>query len=241
VPRELVRRLAAAAQRRLGAASRPEGDKPAGPRPFPEMAPTLKHASAALRAAGVEHALTGAPACWVYGAPELGIDWDVVVRPGDAARAAAALEGAGLRVERPPEGWLLKAWDGDVLVDVIFDPLGAPVEECLTRARRERVLGMPMLVLDPTDIVTSMLLARSELFLDYERLLQVVRPIREHVDWARVRAGTAASPYAAGFLGLLEALGVIGPGGAAAAAAGAPAPADLARLTRGAGRRSDAA
>jgi hypothetical protein len=209
VPIELVRRLAAAAQRRFAAASRPVGDKPAGPRPFPEMAPTLKHACGALRGAGIPHALTGAPACWVYGAPELGIDWDLVVRPEDVARAAQALEAAGLRVERPPEGWLLKAWDGDVLVDVIHEPLGAPVAECLSRAREERVLGMPLLVLDATDIVTSMLLSRSELFLEFERLLTVVRPIRERVDWTRVRAATAASPYATGFLALLDALDVI--------------------------------
>ena len=24
--------------------------------------------------------------------------------------------------ERPPEEWLVKAWDGDMLVDLIFDP-----------------------------------------------------------------------------------------------------------------------
>jgi hypothetical protein len=209
MPVEPVRRVAAALQRRLGAASRPEGDKPSGPRPFPDMGASLKHACAALRDAGVAHALTGAPACWVYGASELGIDWDIVVPPEDVARAAEALDAAGIRVERPPEGWLLKAWDGDVLIDVIFDPLGASVRECLTRAREERVLGMPLLVLDPTDIMTSMLLARSELFLQYERLLQVARPIREHIDWGRVRRGTDGSPYAAGFLALLDALGVI--------------------------------
>ena len=208
MPIEPLRRLAAAAQRRMNEAARPASDKPAGPRPFPDMAPTLKHACAALRAAGVPHALTGAPACWVYGASELGIDWDLVLPPDDRERAAEALEAAGLRVERPPEGWLMKAWDGDVLVDLISDPLGAPVAECLTRATEERVLGMPILVLDPTDILVSMLLARSELFLEYERLLQIARPIRERVDWERVRRATAGSPYAVGFLALLDALGV---------------------------------
>jgi hypothetical protein len=208
VPIEPVRRLAAAVQRRAAAASRPEGDKPAGPRPFTEMAPTLKHVCAALRAADVPHALTGAPGCWVHGAPALGIDWDLVVPPQDLGRAAEALVDAGLRVERPPEGWLIKAWDGDVLVDVIHEPLGPPVDEVLGRAREQRVLGMPLLVLDPTDIVTSMLLSRSELFLEFERLLTVVRPIRERIDWGRVRAATASNPYATGFLALLDALGI---------------------------------
>lgn len=218
MPIEPLRRLAAAAQRRVAAASRPGGDKPAGPRPFPDMAPTLKHACAALRRADVPHALAGAPACWVHGAPDLGLDWDLVVPPGEVERAAAALDAAGLRVERPPEGWLLKAWDGDVLVDVIFHPLGAPVDECLGRAREERVLGMPMLVLDPTDVVVSMLLSRSAGFLQFERLLTVARAIREQIDWGRVRAATAASPYAHGFLALLDALGVT------PAAAAVPAP-----------------
>ena len=27
---------------------------------------------------------------------------------------------AGLRAEDPPEEWLVKAWDGDTLVDLIF-------------------------------------------------------------------------------------------------------------------------
>lgn len=218
MPTEPLRRLAAAAQRRLGAASRPTGDKPGGPRPFPEMASTLKHASAALRAAGIAHALTGAPGLWVYGAPEHGIDWDLVVLPEDVDRAVAALDAAGLRVERPPEGWLVKAWDGDVLVDLISDPLGAPVAECLSRAVEERVLGMPLLVLDPTDVVTSTLLARNERFLEFERLLAVVRPVRERVDWERVRRATAGSPYAAGFIALLEALGVVQPAQAVLAA-----------------------
>jgi hypothetical protein len=222
VPLEPVRRLAAAAQRRFAAASRPGGDKPAGPRTFREMGPTLKHASAALREAGVPHALTGAPACWVHGGPEFGIDWDLVVPPGDVDAAAAALAGAGMRVERPPEGWLIKAWDGDVLVDVIFDPLGAPVDECLARARVERVLGMPVPVLDPTDVAISMLLSRSAAFLEFERLLAALRPIRERIDWDRVRSATAGSPYAVGFLTMVEALG-IAPAAAASASPAQPA------------------
>lgn len=222
MPIEPVRRLAAAAQRRFAAASRPGGDKPAGPRPFPEMGPTLKHAVAALRGAGIPHALTGAPACWVNGGPELGIDWDLVVPPGHVDAAADVLADSGMRVERPPEGWLLKAWDGDVLVDVIFDPLGAPVDECLGRARVERVLGMPVPVLDPTDVAISMLLSRSAAFLEFERLLAVLRPIRERIDWDRVRAATAGSPYAVGFLAMLDALGVA-PAAAATAAPTQPA------------------
>ena len=39
--------------------------------------------------------------------------------------AIEALDGAGLHTERPPEGWLYKAWhDNGTLVDLIFAPSG---------------------------------------------------------------------------------------------------------------------
>jgi len=34
-----------------------------------------------------------------------------------------------MRPERPPEEWLLKAWDGDVLVDVIFETVEGEVTD----------------------------------------------------------------------------------------------------------------
>ena len=36
---------------------------------------------------------------------------------------------AGLKPERPPEGWLLKAWDGEILIDLIFSPMGGDVDD----------------------------------------------------------------------------------------------------------------
>ena len=67
---------------------------------------------------------------------------------------------------------------------------------------------MPVPVLDPTDVAISMLLSRTAVFLEFERLLAVLRPIRERIDWGRVRVATAGSPSAAGFLATLDALGV---------------------------------
>jgi hypothetical protein len=39
------------------------------------------------------------------------------------------LDAAGFRIEHPPEGWLVKAWLDDVLVDLIWAPKGLTVTE----------------------------------------------------------------------------------------------------------------
>lgn len=47
-------------------------------------------------------------------------DVDFVVHIDDVTKALAAATEAGLRTERPPEGWLVKVYDGDCLIDLIF-------------------------------------------------------------------------------------------------------------------------
>src|SRR4051794_28755573 len=89
-----------------------------------EILDTLKKCAAALRDAGIPFMVGGGVAAWARGGPESVKDLDLVVKPSDAERALATLEDIGLRGERPPEGWLLKAWDGQVMVDLIFEPRG---------------------------------------------------------------------------------------------------------------------
>ncbi|HEX8855208.1 MAG TPA: hypothetical protein VF752_06365, partial [Thermoleophilaceae bacterium] len=87
---------------------------------FHEIVQTTKRAGAALRDADVPFLLGGGLAAWAHGGPESCKDVDLIVREEDAEAALDALGQAGMRPERPPEGWLLKAHDGDVLVDLIF-------------------------------------------------------------------------------------------------------------------------
>ena len=48
---------------------------------------------------------------------------DLMVKPEDAGEALNVLVRHGMRPERPPEGWLYKAWDENgVMVDLIFRP-----------------------------------------------------------------------------------------------------------------------
>jgi hypothetical protein len=183
---------------------------------------TLRRCAAALRDAGIPFALGGSVAAWARGGPETCNDLDFIVAPADAEQALAALEGAGLRPERPPEAWLLKAWDGDVLVDLIFELSGVDVPAAIDRAETRQVLAVEMPVLRIEDVLTAKLLAFDDHFLDFGGVLQMARSVREQVDWDQLRRATARSPYARAFLVLAEELGLVERRGLATAGSAPP-------------------
>ena len=182
---------------------------------FEALIETMKRAAAALRDAEVPALLGGGLAAWARGGPPTEHDVDFFVRPRDADAALGALAAAGMRPERPPEGWLLKAWDGDVLVDLIFRPSGGPIGDGhFERADRIEVMAQPLLVASLDDVLATKLLAISEQQLDYGSVLELARALREQVDWDAVRERTDGSPYAAAFFTLVERLGVVAAPGA---------------------------
>ena len=181
-----------------------------GENDFAEMIATLKRAAAALRDAEIEFLLAGGLASWVRGGPESEHDLDLMVRPEDAERALAALQSAGMRVERPPETWLFKAYDGEVMLDLIFRPVIGPVtDEFFERAELLEVEAVPMLVLALEDLMTTKLLVLREHEVDYDGVVEIARSLREKIDWDEVRRRTQGSPYAAAFFTLVEGLGVV--------------------------------
>jgi Uncharacterised nucleotidyltransferase len=178
--------------------------------PFNHIKETLKRAAGALRGADVQFVLGGGLAIWARGGPSTGHDLDLLVRPQDADRALEALEHAGMKPERPPEGWLYKAWDGEILVDVIFRPVGEPVDDQLfARADYLEVNGVPMPVMAADDVMIAKLKALDEHDLDYERPLEFARSLREQIDWDVVRQATRDSPYAKAFFTMVEELGIV--------------------------------
>jgi predicted nucleotidyltransferase len=176
---------------------------------FEELLGTLKRSSAALREGGVPFVLGGGVAIWARGGPETEHDLDYFVKPEDAERALQALAEAGFRAEKPPEGWLYKAWDDGVLVDLIFDPTGVTVHDAFIEGAAEtEVHAVRMRVLRPEDVLVTKLLALKEHSLDYDGLLEISRAVREQIDWDEVRRRTEDSPYAKAFLTLVDELEV---------------------------------
>src|SRR3954449_9807547 len=158
---------------------------------FAGIEQALKRAAAALREADIPFLLGGSLASWARGGPETRHDLDLIIKPEDAERALETLQQAGMRPERPPEEWLLKAWDGDTLVDLIYCPKGLPVDdELIARGEELSVLGMEIRVMALEDVMATKLLALSEHSLRYEGLLQIARALREQIDWAAVRMRT---------------------------------------------------
>lgn len=174
-----------------------------------EILDSCKRAAAILLDAKIPFAIGGGIACWCYGAPESDHDVDIMLREEDARGAQELLTAHGMKPVDPPEDWLLKVYDGDVLVDLIFKPEGLPItDEVLDRAPARDVNAMKMPVLRLEDVFVTKLLSYNEHHLDFLGLLAIARAVREQVDWAEVKRLTEHWPFAAAFLTLVERLGI---------------------------------
>jgi hypothetical protein len=112
--------------------------------------------------------------------------------------------------ERPPEDWLVKAWAGDTLIDLIFSPMGGGVDQgYFDRAEEMEVAAQRMLVASLGDVLATKLLALNEQEPDMASVLELARSLREQIDWEFVRTRTDGSPFARAFFTLVEELGVV--------------------------------
>src|SRR5215218_2653185 len=178
--------------------------------PRPAIEASLKKAVAALREADVPFLLAGSLAIWARGGPEARHDLDFVVKHEDADRALGVLADAGMSPEKPPEEWLHKAWDGDVLIDLIFAPRGLEVtDEVIERGELLHVIGITIPVMAIEDVLATKLMALHEHQLDYTSLLRIARAVREQIDWPALRARTRTSPYALAFFVMCDELGIV--------------------------------
>jgi hypothetical protein len=177
---------------------------------FERLLEAMKKAAGILHEADIPFVLGGGLACWARGAPKTEHDVDFLVKPEDAERALEALGRAGLRTERPPEGWLLKAYDDGALIDLIFDPNGGRVDDALfARSEETEVHATRLKLAALEDVLVQKLLALNEQKPDYSGVLELARSLREQVDWDDVRARTEDSPFAKGFFTLLDELEIV--------------------------------
>ncbi|MDQ3874430.1 MAG: nucleotidyltransferase family protein [Actinomycetota bacterium] len=176
---------------------------------FGELVEVMKKSAGVLREAEVPFLLAGGIASWARGGPESDHDVDFLVKPEDAERALDTLSSAGMRPDRPPEGWLFKAWEDEAFVDLIFETSEGPVSDAyFDRSEELEVYAVRMRVASLDDVLVTKLLALNEMDLDYGSVLEMSRAVREQVDWDHVRERTKQSPYAKAFFTLVEELGV---------------------------------
>jgi putative nucleotidyltransferase-like protein len=176
---------------------------------FEGLLEAMRKAAATLRDASIPFALAGGLAVWAHGGPDTDHDVDFIVKKDDVDRALEALEKDGFRGEKPPEGWLVKVYDGDCMIDLIFAPTGMKVDDdVLARADEMEVYAIRLRVLSVTDILATKLLALKEHELDYDSLLEIARSCREQVRWDDLRERTKDHPYALPFFTLVKELGI---------------------------------
>jgi hypothetical protein len=184
-----------------------------GGNPRVELADLLEAvavAEGALAAAGVDFALCGSLAAYGRGGTLMDHDVDFLIRAEQADLALETLESVGMRTERPPEDWLVKAYHGDVLIDLIFRPVERPVtERTLANTDILPVGSVRLPVLSATELLIHSLGTISDQRCDMSEPLRIARGMREQIDLERVRDETKESPYARAFLVLAEDLQVL--------------------------------
>jgi len=170
----------------------------------------MKKVAVTLKEANVPFALSGGYASWARGGPEPTHDVDFVLLEDDVPHALQVLAAAGLRIVQPPEDWLVKVYDSDCLVDLIFRPSDRPVTRVqLDAADEMRVDSVRMPVQSATDLMVAKILTLTEHYCDFGRLFPHVRALREQIDWPSLRRAVDPSPFARAFLGLCDDLDLI--------------------------------
>src|SRR5215218_4720560 len=95
-----------------------------GSAPAEQILDAMMHAAAALRDADVPYLLAGSFAVWARGGAPHATDLDFAIKPEDADRAVDVLVATGMEKKKTPEEWLRKVCEGDVQIDLIFNPAG---------------------------------------------------------------------------------------------------------------------
>lgn len=175
-----------------------------------DLMTTLKRVASVLKQEAIPFALAGGFAAYGRGGTSSDHDVDFLLREHDVEAALKALGTAGFRVVRPPEDWLVKVYDDDLMVDLIFRPVDRPVtDETLADTNQISVGAILMPVISATVLMEHKLLTFGQHYCDFAKALPLARSLREQIDWARVHRNTADSPYAQSFLVLLNKLDVI--------------------------------
>jgi hypothetical protein len=116
-------------------------------------------------------------------------DFDIFVRQQDVPAIMDRLQAAGFRTDLTFPHWLAKAFDGEVFIDLIFSSGNgvAQVDDVwFERARTAPVLGMPMLLCPPEEMLWSKAFVLERERFDGADVLHLIRDQGAQLDWERL-------------------------------------------------------
>ena len=144
------------------------------------------HACRILEEAGIPHVMGGGVAVRAYGRTRPLKDADIFMRQAHAFKAMDVLTARGGFHTRDTDAtWLYKALKGSTLVDIIVRTTGniRCTEQTIARARRRELLGHPMLMMGPEDLLFRKIHSHSEGRPDqFDALSMLKQPVPDF-DW----------------------------------------------------------
>ncbi|HEY2386570.1 MAG TPA: hypothetical protein VGK30_06385 [Candidatus Binatia bacterium] len=151
-----------------------------------------RHALRTLNAAGAPYLVGGAYAFAHYtGVHRHTKDFDIFVRPTERDVILSVLADAGYRTEVTFTHWLGKAFAGDVLIDVIFSSgngLCVVDDEWFRHARRAELLGVPVLLSPPEEMIWSKAFIMERERYDGADINHLLHACGAGLDWKRLLA-----------------------------------------------------
>lgn len=128
------------------------------------FAEVLRDIICVLDGSGIPYGLIGGIASSGYGRPRWTHDIDVFVRPEDAERTLHALAEHGCRTEKTDPHWLYKAFEQDVLIDIIFQSHGSIYldSEMIARIIKREHYGVEVPLIGPEDLLIMKAVVHDE-------------------------------------------------------------------------------
>jgi predicted nucleotidyltransferase len=128
------------------------------------FAEVLREAAQLLDDAGLDYVVMGGLGFSSLGQPRWTHDIDFLLRPDQAHDALELLAGSGFRTEETDPWWLYKAFNQEVMVDIIFRSAGDIYldADMMERSTMRDFDGSPIRVISPEDLIVIKSVAASE-------------------------------------------------------------------------------
>lgn len=165
----------------------------------PQAEPILQNPDAAafyceaiqqLAESGVPFLLAGTYALSAYtGISRQTKDIDVFCKPLDYPRILARFKKLGYRIAIEDDRWIAKVFKGRIFLDVIFASSNGAIpidERWFDHARQSTVLGIPVMVIGPTELVWSKCFIQARDRYDGSDIAHIILRASDHIDWHRL-------------------------------------------------------